>query len=116
MEYMSVKGSIVLKQGCLLERLQRKVLAPLETIDFINPDGIVTSRTKHDRLWLLGEGLMQNTEANRLIGLVRLLSGYTYRSCTIDIQRFRWELHIILGHEHLDPSPAASVCELRMAS
>lgn len=107
MEYMSVKGSVELKPGCLLDRLKSDVLDPLEHIGFRNTDGIVTSKIKNDRLWVLGEGLMDIQEANRLIGIVRQLYGYTDKTCTIDIQRLRWDLMIILGHEHNNASPAA---------
>lgn len=111
MEYMSIKGSVELKQSCLLKQLERDVLEPLEHIAFRNTDGIVTSKIKNARLWILGEGLMDIPEADRLIGIVNCIYGFADNTCTIDVQRVRWELHIILGHEYNKPTPA--VCAIR---
>lgn len=103
MEYMSVKGSVELLQACDHDRLKVEVFDELENISFLNDEGIVTSKVKDGRLWLLGEGLMKETESNRLIAIVNRIYGFSDSTCRIDVQRIRWELNIIIGHESLGP-------------
>ncbi len=116
MEYMSIKGSVELKDGFSLGCLTEDVLNRLEDVVFMNDDGIVTSKVKKGRLWILGEGLMQEVEANRLIGIVKQVYGYSDSSCCIDVQRIRWELNIIMGNEYPPPEPNSGEIVLQEAS
>ena len=105
MEYMCIKGSVAIVDDMVIPDLQETVLNKLESLRFFNEDGIVTSKIKNDRLWLLGEGLMREAEANKLIGLVKTVYRFADRTCVIDIQRIRWELNIIIGNETIEPDP-----------
>ena len=115
MEYMCIKGSIELNERIDLVELTSIVLEPLERICFFNEDGIVTSKMKNKRLWLLGEGLMRESEANTLIGLVKSIYRFSDHTCCIDIQRIRWELNIIIGNVTIEPEPMDNEIVLRQA-
>lgn len=115
MEYMCIRGSVEINDDTNIDELKSVVLAPLESIRFFNEDGIVTSKIKNDRLWLLGEGLMREPQANKLIGLVRSVYRFSDNTCRIDVQRIRWELNIIIGNESIDPEPVENEIILKQA-
>lgn len=105
MEYMSIKGGVELRSDCQLEYLDKDVQQALEKVHFINEDGIVLSTVKFGRLWILGEGLLRETQGDKFIGIVKRLYAYTDKTCRIDVQRIRWELNIIISNDHSEPDP-----------
>lgn len=116
MEYMNVKGGVELRPDYQLDRLKDDILTALANVSFMNEEGIVLSKIKNDRLWILGEGLMRETEANKFIGIVKRVYGYSDKTCCIDVQRIRWELNIIIGNNRGQPDPIDNEMLLEEAS
>lgn len=109
MEYMSIRGSVALMDYYDLDELTQKILNLVEKIEFKNDDGVVTSVLKSDRLWIVGEGLMLETEANKLIKIVKRIYDFSDNTCRVDMQRVRWELNIVLSNEYNRPKPVEHI-------
>lgn len=115
MEYMSVRGSVALMDYYDLDELSKTILEPVKEVGFRNEDGVVTSVLNNDRLWIVGEGLVTEVEANKLIEIVKCIYNFSDNTCHIDIQRVRWELNIVLSNEYKTPDSSERVIFLDVA-
>jgi len=100
MEYMNIKGRVLLQPNVLIGRIDEDIINALGCIRFVNSEGIIASVIKRNILWILGEGLVCQQEANTLIAIARRIYAFSDHTCRVDVQRMRWKLNIVMTNEY----------------